>query len=189
MARWEANSKERLEAVALDLFEKPGYCETTVADIAERAGVTSRTYFRYFPDKREVLFGGAERMNERIGTALRDAPTEAAPMTVALSALMACGDLFTVQRRDDLRRRDALIRKYDELKEREAAKLASIADAIAAALIERGRGDDEAHLIGDLAAATFRHASRLWTEDQSRPYEDLVARAHEHIRHVFDPAP
>ena len=89
MPRWEPHVKERLERAALDLYAAQGYDHTTVGDVAAHVGVTSRTYFRYFPDKREVLFGGADRLRDRIACSLRDAPADLPPLAAALHAMSA----------------------------------------------------------------------------------------------------
>ena len=104
MPRWEPHAKERLELAALDLYATRGYDATTIGDVAARAGVTSRTYFRYFPDKREVLFGGADELRDRISRSLRDAPADMPPLAAALHAMGACEDLYHPREHGRLRR-------------------------------------------------------------------------------------
>jgi AcrR family transcriptional regulator len=175
--RWEPNAEQRLERAALDLYATRGYDSTTVGDIAAHAGVTSRTYFRYFPDKREVLFGGADKLRDRITTTLRDAPAAMAPLDATLYAMSSCADLFHLREHERLRRRDAVISSSSELQERETRKLASIAAAVADGLIERGSDQDHAHLVADLALVVFKQASRLWMEDPAVPYAAVLHRA------------
>ena len=185
MPRWEPNARERLELAALDLYATRGYDATTVGDVAARAGVTSRTYFRYFPDKREVLFGGADGLRDRIARSLRDAPAGMPPLAAALHAMGACEDLYHPRERGRLRRRDAIIGASGELREREARKLASIAVDVAGGLVERGVDPDEARLVADLAMVAFKQAFRLWMEDPATPYAVLLHRAAAQAREVL----
>src|SRR5215217_8219895 len=89
MARWEPNAEGRLREAAMELFAERGYEQTTVADIAERAGLTSRTFFRYFADKREVLFSSKEAFEQPLVDALEAAPAGAPPMAAVAAALDA----------------------------------------------------------------------------------------------------
>ena len=177
MPRWKPNARQRLEQAALDLYAARGYEHTTVGDIAADVGVTSRTYFRHFPDKREVLFASADVLRARIASSLHDSHPETPPMAAALHAISSCEDLFHLRGHEHLRRRDAIIASSDELQEREARKLASIAAAVADALIERGTERAEAGLVADLALVVFQHASRLWMQDPTTPFAALVHHA------------
>src|SRR5579875_4124931 len=94
MARWEPNARQRLERAALELFVERGYDATTVAEIAERAGLTKSTFFRHFSDKREVLFGGQDRMTELFVGAARDAPPDATVVDCLAAALVAAAEVF-----------------------------------------------------------------------------------------------
>ena len=170
MPRWEPHAKQRLELAALDLYATRGYDNTTIGDIAAHVGVTSRTYFRHFPDKREVLFANADVLRDRITGSLHDAPADAAPMAAALHAMSTCEDLFHLRVREHLRRRDAIIASSGELQEREAHKLATIAAAMAGALVERGSDPDDARLVADLALVVFQQASRLWMDEPATSY-------------------
>src|SRR6266576_346602 len=91
MSRWEPNARGRLEQAALDLYVERGFEQTTVAEIAERAGLTARTFFRYFADKREVLFAGSSDLQEHLVHALDAAPKSASPMQAVAAALDAAG--------------------------------------------------------------------------------------------------
>lgn len=182
MPRWEPHAKQRLELAALDLYSVRGYDRTTIGDIAAHVGVTSRTYFRYFPDKREVLFAGAEELRERVTGSLRDAPADLPPMAAAVHAMAACEELFHAREREHLRRRDAIIATSGELQEREAHKLATIAAAVAGILVERGSDPAAAHLVADLALAVFKQASRAWMHDPAADYAVLLHHAAEQVR-------
>ena len=177
MPRWEPHARQRLEVAALDLYAARGYESTTVGDIAAHAGVTSRTYFRYFPDKREILFANADELRDRIASSLHDAPADLAPMAACLHAVSTCEEMFHARTHEHLRRRDAIIDSAGELQEREARKLAAIAAVVADGLVERGSERGDAALVADLAVAVFKHASQLWMEDPASSFAVLVHRA------------
>src|ERR1700744_5340820 len=128
MARWAPGSKGRLEQAAMELFEERGYEGTTVADIAERAGLTKRTFFRYFTDKREVLFSGSEILEETMIKGVLDAPAKATPLDAVAAGLDASALVFE-QIPDRAGKRQALLDANPELQERERAKLASLSVA------------------------------------------------------------
>ena len=129
MARWEPDAAGRLREAALDLYVAQGYEQTTVAEIAERAGVTARTYFRHYADKREVLFAGAEQLEQRMVAALLGAPPDAAPLTAVAAALDAAAEMFGGNHAFS-RRRQSVIAANPELRERELIKMARLADAL-----------------------------------------------------------
>ena len=137
MGRWEPNARGRLEQAAMELYIERGFEPTTVAEIARRAGLTERTFFRHFSDKREVLFAGAAALQDFLVTALAAAPDSAAPLDAVAAALEATGDLFE-ERRDYALQRQAVIAANAELRERELIKLASLASAMAGVLRQRG---------------------------------------------------
>ena len=150
----------------MTLYGEQGFDETTVAQIAERAGLTERTFFRYFSDKREVLFGGSGQLQELLVTAVADAPASAAPMDAVARALDALGGMF-VGRRDFARQRQAIIVASAELRERELIKLATLAAAVADALRRRGTADPTAGLTGEVAVAVFKVAFEQWVADDN----------------------
>ena len=136
MGRWEPDARGRLEQAALALYGERGFDQTTVAEIARRAGLTERTFFRYFADKREVLFWGAGTLQEFLVDAVASAPDSAAPIDAVAAALEAAGGLLA-ERREGARQRQAVIAANAELQERELIKLASLASALAGALRQR----------------------------------------------------
>src|ERR671937_1899466 len=138
MARWEPDARGRLEQAALALYAEHGFENTTVAEIAERAGLTERTFFRHFADKREVLFGGAGTLQERLVTPVADAPDSVAPIAAVAAGLDAAAALLQ-ERREFARRRQAIIAASAELRERKLIELASLAAALADT-VRRGRG-------------------------------------------------
>ena len=162
MGRWEPGSRGRLEQAALELFGERGFESTTVAAIAERAGLTERTFFRHFTDKREVLFWGAGSLQDLLVAEVDDAPPEQPPLDVVLGALRTAADGFFADRGDHARQRQAVIDANAELQERELIKLARLASALADALRRRGVGDPAAGLTAEAAIAVFRIAFETW---------------------------
>jgi AcrR family transcriptional regulator len=175
MGRWEPNARGRLEQAAWELFKERGYTQTTVEDIAARAGLTERTFFRHFADKREVLFWGASTLQKAIVDAIADAPGTTAPLDAVTGALEAAVGVLQ-PRQEYARARRALIAAHAELQERESIKLRSVAAAVAEALRTRGIGEPAATLTAEAGVMVFRIAFERWIED-ARP-RDL---AH-HIR-------
>jgi AcrR family transcriptional regulator len=161
MGRWKPDARSRLERAALELYGEQGFTQTTVAEIAERAGLTERTFFRYFADKREVLFSGARELQKRLVGALDDAPNSLSPIDAVGTAVEAAAGLFEV-RRDFARRRHAVISENAELQERERIKLASLASALAEGLRQRGVGDPAASLAAEMGVTVFRIAFERW---------------------------
>src|ERR1700688_723738 len=164
VGRWEPDAQGRLQQAALALYGERGFEQTTVAEIAKRAGLTERTFFRYFADKREVLFWGAGALQEFIVGTVASAPDSAAPIDAVAAALEAAGALFE-ERREGARQRQAVIAANAELQERELIKLASLASAVAAALRQRGVTDPAASLAAEAGIAVFRIAFDRWTSE------------------------
>jgi AcrR family transcriptional regulator len=171
MVRWQPDSRGRLEKAALELYGERGFENTTVAEIAERAGLTERTFFRYFADKREVLFGGAGMLQEHLVNAVAGAPESAAPIEVVAAALEAAGAVLQ-ERREYARQRQSVIAANAELQERELIKLATLAAALADALRRRGVADSAASLTAEAGIAVFRIAFERWvgeTDERNLP--------------------
>jgi AcrR family transcriptional regulator len=162
VARWEPDAPGRLERAALELFGERGFDQTTVEDIAARAGVTKRTFFRHFSDKREVLFGGGEAFKDLFVSALAGAPASATPLEAITLTLEGVAGFFR-GRRDFARRRHLVIAASAELRERELVKLASVAATLAGALRERGVEEPTASITAETAIAIFRTAFERWT--------------------------
>ncbi|NVI91039.1 TetR/AcrR family transcriptional regulator [Actinomadura sp. BRA 177] len=163
MGRWEPNARGRLEKAALDLYGERGFEKTTVAEIAARAGVTERTYFRHFADKREVLFGGTSELQDMLTNTVADAPAAALPLEATAGALEAIGGVF-LGNRDRARRRQAVIQANPELRERELIKMATFATALAETLRNRGVPDPAATLTAEAGIAIFKVAFTRWLE-------------------------
>ena len=163
MTRWEPNASGRLGLAALELYSERGYDQTTVAEIAKRAGLTERTFFRYFADKREVLFHGAAMLQERLVQGIEDAAPELSPMDAVGAALAAAAGPLQ-ESRDFVLRRQAIIVANPELQERELIKLAALAVALADALRRRGVPDPAASLAAEAGVAVFKVAFLRWAD-------------------------
>jgi AcrR family transcriptional regulator len=169
VGRWEPNARGRLEEAALELFVERGFENTTTAEIATRAGLTERTFFRHFADKREVLFGGADALREQLVTSVAEAPDSTAPLEAVVGAFEALGDVFQA-RRDRVRQRQTVIAANTDLRERELIKLASYAAALAEALRQRGVKEPAASLTAEAGVTVFRVAFERWIQN-TRPRE------------------
>ncbi len=173
MARWEPNARVRLVRAALELCTDQGYDATTVAEIAERAGLTKTTFFRHFPDKREVLFAGQDEHSRILAEAIAGAPAEATPIEAVAVAVGALAASFTDERREFGRMLIALIAANDELKERAVYKHARLAEATAAALEARAVPPATAGLAAELGVRAFHDAFARWIEPGAK--RSLVA--------------
>jgi AcrR family transcriptional regulator len=178
MARWEPNARERLERAALALFIERGYDATTVAEIADRAGLTKSTFFRHFADKREVLFGERDAMAERFSDAIRTAAPEATTAGCLAAALESVAAAFTAERHDLARQRQAVIAAHSELQERELLKQARVGSAMVDALRARGADDTTARLAAEMGVLALTTAFGRWAEpDNRQPYTEIAHAA------------
>lgn len=176
MGRWEPNARGRLELAALELYDERGFEQTTVAEIAKRAGLTERTFFRHFADKREVLFSGAGELQQQLVRALDDAPDSLPAIHAVALALEAIAGGFS-ERHEFARRRQTIIAENAELAERERIKLASLASALAESLRRRGVNDPAATLAGEMGIAVFRVAFERWIDETNQPDLSQILRA------------
>lgn len=165
MARWDAQAEERLRTAAIELFLEFGYEKVTVAQIADRAGLTRRTFSRYFADKRDVLFAGSERLPGLLAEALRGADPGLSPFEALLTALDDVGKVLGPQVAVFARQRRDVIARSPELQERARTKIASVADALAAELARRGCERASAALLADVGAAIFRTGFTRWVDN------------------------
>jgi AcrR family transcriptional regulator len=157
------------------LYAERGYEATTVADIAERAGLTKRTFFRHYADKREVLFGGSQDLEEHMVAAVLAAPEAAAPLDAVAAGLDATAAWFD-GRREHAARRQRIVAATPELQERELIKMASLAVALAGALRTRGVTDPAAALVAEAGVAVFRIGFGHWVADGNTVPLDRVLR-------------
>jgi AcrR family transcriptional regulator len=174
MPRWKSDAQGRLERAALELFEAQGFERTSVAQITRTAGLTERSFYRYFPDKREVLFAG-NKFEAHIVAQVEAADPGLTPIEALLTALRTADEIFPP--REFLLRRGTVIAASPALAERELIKLADIAEALARALERRGVGPGEARFIIDVAMAIFRRATSRWLADPDATLSELVAQA------------
>ncbi len=181
MARWDPGTEDRLRRAALDLFTEHGYDNVTVTQIAERAGITRRSYFRYFPDKREVLFAGSEQLPPAITEAVLASAEKSAP-AIALEAARRIGALLT-ERADRTAERRAVIESSPELQERERSKRAVIATALRDALRERGVEAEEARLVARLVTVCLEEAFQCWA-DTGEDFASCLDATVESVRSV-----
>jgi AcrR family transcriptional regulator len=163
MSRWKPDAEGRLIKAAIALFVQQGYEETTVAEIAAAAALTKRTFFRYFSDKREVLFNGSQELQARWVGGIEAAPPDASPMAAVSAGLDDVAQLFA-ERHAFARMRSGIIAANSELQERELIKLQSLADAIRAALVDRGVELNAAILASQAGVTVFHVAFARWVE-------------------------
>jgi AcrR family transcriptional regulator len=176
MARWQPNASPRLALAALELFAERGYENTTVTDIAQRAGLTKSTFFRHFQDKREVLFGG-DAMPRLLAGAIAAAPATAAPLEAVAHALDAAGrEAFTPARRDFVARRRAVIAANPELREREALKGLGLIASMTDALERRGVPHLTSCVAAELGALAGKIAYERWSDPANGDEFSDVAR-------------
>jgi AcrR family transcriptional regulator len=175
MGRWPPDARTRLQEAALALYGERGYEETTVAEIAERAGLTKRTFFRYFTDKREVLFWGSEILEQQMVAAIEAAPASASALGLIGAALDAAALRFE-ELREFAGPRHRIIASSPELRERELIKAASLAAAMAGALRARGLGDTAAALAAHTGTTIMHVAFVQWVNDPDQPPFQQIAR-------------
>jgi AcrR family transcriptional regulator len=168
MVRWDPDSRGRLEQAALELFRELGYEATTVAAIAGRAGVTERTFFRHFADKREVLFGGGTVLQDAIVAGVETAGRKLPPLAAVAEGFAAAGELLQGRRQFALAR-SAIIATNPALQERELIKLAAIAAAVGETLRARGVDEPDASLAAQLGVAAFHVAFGQWVATADPP--------------------
>jgi AcrR family transcriptional regulator len=162
MPRWQPNARERLMQAALSLFAERGYENTTVVDIVERAGLGKTTFFRYFRDKREVLFGGDSRV-DLLAREIAAAPDSATPLEAVAAALDAAGrERFTAPRRQSLALRQTVIDANPELQEREALKSMNLVVSMTNALRQRGVPDLTSSVVAELGGLTLKITYERW---------------------------
>ena len=176
MVRWEPGARERLQAAALELFAARGFEQTTAAEIAQSVGLTERTFFRHFADKREVLFYGQEQFLQAFVDGAQAAPPDAPPLAVIASALHAAASFFPDDRRPYARLRQSVIDQNPALQEREVHKLAVLATTVAEALRARGVGEPAATLAAQSGATVFGVAFAQWIrEGETRSLADIAS--------------
>ena len=180
MPRDGSQARARLRDAALKLYLERGYDQTTTAQIAERAGVTERTYFRHFADKREVLFDGESQLTDILVGAVACAPPGCAPLRVLVQALTAAVPLLTANRAT-AEQRGRVIAVTPALQERAYAKTATLTEALTQALTRRGVAAPTARLAAQVSMAVFDRASRHWADDPTTDLAAAIARAADEV--------
>jgi AcrR family transcriptional regulator len=173
VARWQSGSRERLAASALNLFASHGFEGATVAEIASGAGLTERTFFRYYADKAEVLFAGQDEFEGLFLDGLA-ASSSSRPMELVAAALEHAAGFFPDQKRPWSRSRHDVVVSNAALQERELHKMSALAEALASALTARGIEPSTAALAAESAVTVFRRSFAVWiAEDESRAFGDI----------------
>jgi AcrR family transcriptional regulator len=178
VSRWAPDARQRLETAALDLFVANGYEETTIAQIADRAGLNRATFFRHFTDKREVLFGGEDKLAGLFADGIRTAPADATLTDCLQAAFAAAGAAMTPRQRAKAAQRMLVVAANSELQERGLLKHARITRSITAALRERGADDLTARLGAEVGMLAFTIAVERWMQaDHDEPFPAYAAAA------------
>ncbi|MDO9379670.1 MAG: helix-turn-helix domain-containing protein [Nocardioidaceae bacterium] len=164
MARWAPDARDRLVVAAVDLFNEQGYDDTTVAQIADRAGVTKSTFFRHFPDKRELLVAGQETLSRLLADGIADAPADATPLAAVAAGLERASGTMGQSNRELGPRLRAAVAASTELQQRDALKSVGLAAAMTEALTARGVPDPAAHLAAELGVLAFKRGYASWSE-------------------------
>ena len=176
MPRWEPNAVERLQQAAFELFAEQGFERTTVAEIAQRAGLTERTFFNHFAVKREVMFPFFERHRETVVAAIGASEDASAPLDAVVHGLQVAADQIFEPRRSPSVRRRGIIDATPELQEREVAKLAELTAAIVGALRKRGLDADAALLTARAGVLIEQTAEQRWVQPgERRPMRDVLS--------------
>jgi AcrR family transcriptional regulator len=177
MARWQPGATQRLVVAAVDLFTEQGYDATTVAQIAERAGVTKSTFFRHFSDKRELLVAGQETLSRLLADGIAEAPASAGPLQAVAAGLERASSVMGPANREIGPRLKAAIAASTELQERDALKSVGLAAAMTTALVARGVPDPVAHLAGELGVLAFKRGYAQWSESDRDDTEEFAPYA------------
>jgi AcrR family transcriptional regulator len=184
MGRWQPAARERLGQAALELYGERGFDDVTVAEIARRAGLTERTFFRHFTDKREVLFAGADQLRDLLVAGVDAAAPNLSPLDTVAAALDGAARMFE-ERREFAWRRQAVIAANPELQERELIKMASLAASVADALRRRGVAAAEARLAAQTGLAVFGIAFARWVDAAGeRMLSDFLAESARDLRRL-----
>lgn len=175
MSRWQPNARERLERAALELFIEQGFAETTVPQITARAGLTTRTFFRHFADKREVLFAREHEVPELAARMIAEAPADLTPMQLIAGGLERVAAAQFSDGVESMQARKAVIESDAGLKERELQKIAALSEAIRLGFLERGVDELTANLVAHVTVTVFGVSIGRWlSQDGDAPLPDLL---------------
>jgi AcrR family transcriptional regulator len=175
VSRWRPDARERLETAAIELFATQGFAATTVPQITARAGLTTRTFFRHFADKREVLFGG-EEIPESAAQIIADTPASLDPITLITAGLQTVAETRFAGRRDEFRQRRAIIASDEGLRERDLRKRAALAEVIRDGFAGRGVDARTAALLADTSVTVLNVAIGEWLDqdDEDRTLFEII---------------
>lgn len=173
MSRWQPDAPQRLQQAAMELFYEKGYEGTTVEEIAQRAQLTQRTFFRHFSDKREVLFWGTEAFEGAVVEALRQVGS-ADPLDRVIRAFESMAGEYFDSRAEAVKRRRRVIQSSPGLKEREGQKMARVVDAATGVLVADGVDPGTARFAVELGVLVFRRAFDRWAEAEGIPLATLI---------------
>ena len=174
MGRWEPGARERLVVAAVDLFTEQGYDATTVAQIAERAGVTKSTFFRHFSDKRELLVAGQETLSRLLSEGIAEAPANASPLQAVAAGLERASSAMGPMNRELAPRLKAAVAASAELQERDALKSVGLAAAMTTALLARGVPDSTAAIAAELGVLAFKRGFTEWSKGDRDVMDELA---------------
>jgi AcrR family transcriptional regulator len=176
VVRWEPGAEQRLQAAAMALFQQRGYDNVTVAEIAQSAGLTRRTFFNYFADKREIFSSGATAFHDNVIASLEAVEARVKPLDAAAAALVQAG-IGIGQYREHAGAVRVLVESSTELYERELAKMASVGEALAEGLAQRGAEPRIAQMAASCAVTAYRVAWRDWGERPDGDFAELMRNA------------
>ena len=156
----------------MELFQEKGYEGTTVEEISQRAGLTQRTFFRYFADKREVFFAGSEEFGLAVAAKV-ESSDEADPLARVVGAFESVAAALFDNRAEAVRQRTAIVASSPELQEREVHKLGKIVAQVAEVLVTQGQTPALAQFVSELGVLVFRSSFAVWAARQTE--ETLAA--------------
>ncbi|GAA4492071.1 TetR/AcrR family transcriptional regulator [Actinoallomurus oryzae] len=186
MPRDGGPARLRLQQAALDLYAERGFDRVTTAEIAARAGVTERTFYRHFADKREVLFDGEKTVRDALVAGVAGAPDSLAPLPALLWSLRTVVPLLEGNRPFSVPRH-RIIAATPALREREQAKNAGMTEALASALRDRGASESTASLVAHVGMAAFTHAAAVWFLDPDRDLDGLLCDVFQELHPLTAP--
>ena len=185
MSRWQPDAASRLERAARELFVEQGFAETTVPQITERAGLTTRTFFRHFADKREVLFAFDEQLPGIVSALMAAAPAEHSPARVIREGLPVIATSQLDGALDYLTTHRGIVRSDDGLRERELRKNAALTEAIRAGFVARGESEQTAELVAHLGATAFTISVNRWIDEGGHhALSDIMTETIDSLRRI-----
>jgi len=188
MARWQPDARERLRQAALELFAEQGFAATTVPAITARAGLTTRTFFRHFADKREVLFADEAELPAYAERLVAEAPADTSPLAIVLEGLRAVAEARFEGRKDTVRQWRAIVATDAGLRERELQKRAALAAAVRNGFGVRGLDPTRAALLAETSATLMYVSVTAWLEtDDDRKLSDIIETTLGALRATLDP--